>query len=903
MDKLFKDWKNISWHALVIDDVFKKLKTSGKGLNSQEAARRQLEFGPNRLPARRAPSFIEIFFHQFLNPLIYILLIAASVALFLKEIVDAIFIFGVILLNSLVGAWQESKAEKSAVALQNLLKIKTLVRRDGQERSLDAEELAIGDIVFLTSGDKVPADIRIFEAHNLSVDEAFLTGESSAINKNDDVLVEKVTINEKSNLLFAGSTILSGRASGVVIDVGLGTEVGKIADIIASAPTSKPPLIIRMEQFTKKLSFIILFLCFLLALLALGKGMNQLEVFFLVTALAVSAIPEGLPVALTVALSVATVRMSRRRVIVRKLTAVEALGSCTVIASDKTGTLTLNQQTASLIYLASGAELSVSGLGYNGLGKIEGYSQLSKSDKKIMDDSLASAVLANEAKLWREKDVWNYYGDQLDVAFLALAYKAGFKPGDIAGSLESLLDIPYESERRYAAKIYLQAGQQRVAIKGALDKILSFCSQSAASKTKTKFNKESILKKGEELAARGYRVLALADGKFVGKVPAETEDFLEADLKDLRFLSLVCFIDPLHAECREAISTCRQAGIDVVMITGDHPATALFIARELGIAKNSSEVVTGDQISDEELTPEFISLVERTKVFARVSPLQKVKIVKALSSLGHFVAVTGDGVNDAPALKQASIGVAMGSGTDVAKEIATMIVTDDNFASIVGGIEEGRFAYANVRKVVYFLISSGAAEIILFMVAILVGLPLPLFAAQLLWLNVVTNGIQDIALSFEAGEAGAMKQKPRPPREGIFNRNMTTQTIISGLVIGLVTSGTWYYLISVVSWSETEARNFILMLLVLFQNIHVFNCRSESASAFKIPINKNYLLILGVLLAQGLHIFATYNPFFQKVLQLSPISLKNWLMLLAISSSVLWAMEIYKWWLRRVVKK
>lgn len=889
-----KSIDKISWHALEMKEVFKQTQSSSSGLSSQEAKDRQAKFGLNILPSRKVPSIWLIFLHQFFSPLIYILLFAGLVSMFLKEWEDAGFIFAVILLNSIVGAWQENKAEKSAAALQNILKIKTLVRRDHLEQELEAKELVVGDIVFLESGYKVPADVRLFESRNLSVDESFLTGESKAIVKNIDKLKSETSLNKKTNMVFAGSTVFTGRAWGVVVETGLNTEVGNIAGIITSSKKTKPPLIIRMEKFTKNISFIILLLCLVLAAAAMGKGMSGADTFFLVVALAVSAIPEGLPVALTVALSVATTRMSKRSVIVRKLTAVEGLGSCTMIASDKTGTLTVNQQTAKLIYLNSGQSLDVTGEGYNGEGEIKGLTELSKSDKNTLDQTIYSVVLANEAKLWEKEGKWHNHGDAVDVAFLALAHKAKLDFEALENNTKNILEIPYESARRYAGKIYEKGGKKYLAIKGSVDKVLEFSNLN-------KNEAEKIKTKGIELASLGYRVLAVAEDSYTNDVPAQADDIQENKINKLNFLSLVCFIDPLRKESKAAIAKCRQAGIGVKMITGDHPATALFISKELGIALNQDDVVEGSKMGEiKEISPEFLSLVEKTKVFAGVSPVQKLKIVKALVQLGHFVAVTGDGVNDAPAMKQANIGVAMGSGTDVAKETSLMIVSDDNFSSIISGIEEGRFAYSNVRKVVYFLISSGAAEIGIFLFAILASswlpfetLVLPLVAAQLLWLNVVTNGIQDIALAFEAGENGEMKKKPRSPKEGIFNRLMTKQAIVSGSIIAIITFGVWFYLVKS-GESAQYASNYILMLMVLFQSVHVFNCRSEYVSAFKIPLKKNYFLLFGVLIAQGLHIAATYNPFMQRTLQLEPIKLNDWLILLVLASSILWGMEIFK---------
>ncbi len=898
----YKNGSYISWYSLDIKEIYKKLNTSSAGLTNNEAIERQKEFGLNKMPTRKAPAWWLIFLHQFLSPLIYILIIAGIVSIFLKEWEDAGFIFAVILLNSIIGAWQENKAEKSAAALQNLLKIKALVRRDNLEKELDAEELVVGDIVFLESGYKVPADIRLFDARNLTVDEAFLTGESKAVLKKIETLKKDLMVNKRENMLFAGSTVFSGRAWGVVVETGLRTEVGKIADIITATQKTKPPLIIRMEKFTKNISFIILFLCVIIAAVALAMGAEGQETFFLVVALAVSAIPEGLPVALTVALSVATSRMSKKNVIVRKLTAVEGLGSCTMIASDKTGTLTVNQQTARLVQLSSNKQLKISGEGYNGNGVVEFENKLDKDEKGNYYDTIEAVVLANESHLVKEDNYWRQHGDSIDVAFLALAYKSKYSLEKIKKSVENLFEIPYESERRYAGKFYKKNDKVYFAVKGSVDRILDFCDHVRIDSKNKRIDKKLIKEEGVKLAKQGYRVLAVARGEYKGEVPDDPVKFTDKKVTNLRFLSLVCFIDPLRAESREAILKCQKAGIGVKMITGDHSATALFIAKELGIANSEEEVVVGENIEeDQNITPEFLEIVKKTKVFAGVSPLQKLKIVNALNKLGHFVAVTGDGVNDAPAMKQASIGVAMGSGTDVAKETSTMIVADDNFSSIVDGIEEGRFAYSNVRKVVYFLISTGAAEILLFLLAIIsiAFLPLdslipPLMAAQLLWLNVVTNGIQDVALAFEAGEKGEMKKAPRSPKEGIFNSLMTKQTILSGLIIGLFSFAVWFYLIDL-GYSVEYTRNILLMLIVLFQGFHAFNCRSEYTSAFKIPIRKNYFLVFGVLIAQALHVISTHIPFMQNILQLEPISLFTWLILLAMASSILWTMEIFKY--------
>lgn len=885
---------DFNWSMLSLERVLKVVQANSLGLSSQEVQAKQQEFSLNILLKRQAPSFVAIFLRQFLSPLIYILLIAAAISLILWHIEDLVFISGVIFLNALVGAWQENKAEKNAAALQNLLEIKALVRRDNLEQEIEAKYLTIGDLVILESGYKIPADIRLIESNNLRIDESFLTGESEAVEKTATDLNKALPINQQINMVFAGATVLSGRALGVVVAIGQKTEVGKIANLINQNQGIKPPLILRMEKFTKNIAIIILFLCFLLTIVALSRGMALSDTFFLAVALAVSAIPESLPVAMTVALSVATTRMSKRNVIVRKLTAVEALGACTMIASDKTGTLTVNQQTAKIIHLASGTQLKISGAAYRPEGDIEGLKEIKDSDKKLLDKSLEVMVLANEANLYQKNKKWYQHGDTMDLAFLALAHKAHFDFKKLEKSVIKLLRIPYESERRYAAEIYQKNNKNYLAVKGSVAKILEFCPQDSYH--------QKIKETGLQLAAQGYRVLALAQGLYKNEVPSEVNNFQENKINNLKFLALIGFIDPLRSESKTAIKECQQAGIGVKIVTGDHPATAFHIAQELGIATKKEEVISGEKLDSHlEITPEFLEMIKKIQVFAGVSPLQKVKIVKALVKLGHFVAVTGDGVNDAPAMKNAHIGVAMGSGTDVAKETSLMIVKNDNFASIIHAIEEGRVAYNNVRKVVYFVISSGAAEIGIFLFAIIASvwlspdnLLLPLGASQLLWLNVVTNGIQDVALAFEGKEKNEMNKNPRPPQEGIFNKLMTKQVLISGLIMAVVSFFTWAYLINN---GETQryASNYILMLMVLFQSIHAFNCRSEEKSTFRLPLKNNLLLIFGIITAQSLHIAATYIPFFQKSLGLEPIRLHDWFFLLLLASSILWGMELFKW--------
>ncbi len=891
------------WHAVEEFRIYEELQSRIEGLEDNIVAERLLFYGPNTLPVKEPPTIWVILLRQILNPLIFILLAAAVASVVIGEATDASFILVVIALNSGLGAYQEYHAERSAASLQQMLKIRARVRRNGKERIIPSEDIVPGDIVILESGNKVPADLRLLQSNNLASDESFLTGESIAVEKKPGVLPEESTVSERKNILFAGSTVTSGRGIGIVVGTGTETQVGIIAETVTESEGGKPPLVLRMERFVKHISILVLVISACLAVLLKFQGYETAQIFFLVVALAVSAIPEGLPVALTVALSIATKRMSRRNVVVRKLTAVESLGSCTVIASDKTGTLTVNQQTARLIVFPDGNSFSVTGEGYNGEGEIvtAAGGNVSEASREELTKLSELTVLANEASLTKDREQWQYHGDAIDVAFLAMGYKLGIDPAEVKSRLEIRGEIPYESERKFSAAFYEKDGKIYIAAKGAVETILDYCSQMIQKGNLVDLDRKKIEQLEQSMAGKGLRVLAVAGGEWGGT----QFDKSHAELpSSLIFHGLVGFIDPLRPEAVESVKKCKSAGIKVIMITGDHAATAAAIAKELGLADSEEAVVTGRDLIDSGTpdSPAFQKRVLSTHVFARVSPGQKLEIVDALIRSGEFVAVTGDGVNDAPALKRANIGVAMGSGTDVAKEVGLMIVTDDNFASIVAGVEEGRFAYDNVRKVIYLLISTGAAEVLMFFSAVLANLPIPLLAVQLLWLNLVTNGIQDVALAFEGGEPGAMKRKPRRPEEKIFDSRMVMQTIVSGLTIGAVAFIYWYWAVRVENMDEALARNSILLLMVLLQNVHVFNCRSESVSAFRVPFSRNIILVVGVFVAQGIHILSMHTPFMQTILGVEPVSISQWLYSLVLALSVLLVMEIYKMAFRREQK-
>lgn len=887
-----KNDTRVAWHSLDSAMVLARLSATSNGLDVQEARARLLRYGENVMPTRKPPTLLAIFLHQFKSPLIYILLAAAAVSLILQELTDAGFIFIVLLLNATLGTIQEWNAERSAAALQKMLEIVARVRRGGQIGTVPARQLVPGDIVLLESGDRVPADLRLIDVNNLSIDESFLTGENIAPTKRLGDLPEESALGDQTNMAFAGSMVMSGRGVGAVVATATATQVGQIASSVAFAPSAKPPLLHRMERFAHQISYVAGAAVLLLAVVGLLKGMAPVEIFFLAVALAVSAIPEGLPVAMTVALSIAVRRMARRHVIVRKLPAVEGLGSCTCIASDKTGTLTVNQQTVKAITLFGLGRLTVEGEGLEPAGAVMPEPGVPAGvGRELLEQLVTAGVLCNEGELTRDDGQWRSRGDAMDVALLVLAEKAGVPHAMARASAEELGKIPYESERKYAAAFYRTSGLVQVALKGALETVLGFCDRVRTPEGDRPLDPSVIEAEALALAAEGYRVLALAGGEAQDNPATPAR---ESDLPKLALLGLAGFLDPLRPEAKDAVAKCQRAGIRVVMVTGDHPATAYAIASELGLADARSQVVTGVELAGMEAgSAEHRAAVSSARVFARVSPLQKLDIVDALIAEGHFVAVTGDGVNDAPALKRANVGIAMGSGTEVAKDTASLVITDDNFASIEAGVEEGRFAYDNVRKVTYLLISCGLAEVLLFTASLLAGLPLPLTAVQLLWLNLVTNGIQDVALAFEGGEPGAMRRPPRRPTEGMFNALMSQQTIVSGAAMAALWFGGWSWLLAS-GLPEAEARNLLLLLIVLCQNFHAFNVRSEYTSAFRVPISRNYLLFFGVLAAQGLHVLCMHLPPMQKVLGISTATLQQWALMLVLAASMLVVMEVFK---------
>ncbi len=884
-----------AWHAESAKSIAAELEASESGLSTAEVKRRQHRFGLNVLPEKGPTPLWQIVLRQFASPLIYILLVAAVVSAIIGDLKDAVFIGGVLVLNAIIGSYQEWQAEQSSHALKKLLSMHAHVERDGEVREVNAEEVVPGDVLWLESGNRVPADIRLLSSQGLEVDESLLTGESLAVRKDFSWIGEEAaTLADRRNMTYAGSLVARGRAKGIVVATGTATNVGQLALDVMGSGGGKPPLLERMERFTNYVAVGTLFAAAGIGLLgSVLWGHTLIETFFFVVALAVAAIPEGLPVAITVALAVATTRMARRNVIVRNLTAVEGLGSCTLIATDKTGTLTCNELTVREVLLANGNVFSVTGEGFVPKGEVYfGGRPAVKSAHAGLEAIGQAVVMCNEGDLHQRNGDWVWHGDAVDIAALNLGVKLGIHRERALESSPQISSIPFESEHQFAASFHRVADRIEVFVKGAPERILEMCDGNPLSVASRAGLEQTAL----EMASRGFRVIAVARGEVIGGLRSNETPPQPKELELLGFLGM---IDPLRAGAREAVAECQQAGVLVSMVTGDHRITALAIARDLGLAHRDNQVVTASDLegkSEEQLG----AMVKHTRVFARVTPRQKLQIVEAARKAGHYVAVTGDGVNDAPALRAANIGVAMGkAGTDVAREAADLVISDDNFSSIVGGIEEGRIAYDNIRKVIYLLVSMGAAELLMVLLAVITGLPVPLLPVQLLWLNLVTNGIQGVALAFEPGEGDSLRRQPRPPGESVFNRLMVERLLVSVFVVG--GGGFLVYDIALrLGCVVEDARNLLLLSMVLFENFHVGNCRSETRSAFALSPLRSPVLFFGTLGAFLVHIAGMYVPFLQDMLATKPVEPWLWGVAIGVSVLIVPAIELHKWcWSRR----
>ncbi|MDH4232189.1 MAG: HAD-IC family P-type ATPase [Nitrospirota bacterium] len=883
----------MNWYQLRPEETIEKLNSRPEGLNDNEVKERLAEYGPNVLAEAEQISRLRILLAQFSNPLIYILMIAAVITSALGEYIDTGVILAVVLLNAAIGYVQEFKAEQSVRALKKMVVPKALVIRQGKEKEINSEELVPGDIVLLSSGTKVPADIRLLHALELRIEEAMLTGESVPADKTTAPLSEgNLTPGDQRNMAFMGTSVINGRARGVVVETGRNTALGKIAQNVRDIGLVKAPIQEKIEAFARNIGLLVLAASLGIFLVGILMGENVKDMFMTAVAAAVAAIPEGLPIVVTITLAVGVSRMAARNAIVRRLHAVETLGSTTVIGSDKTGTLTKNEMTVRLLY--DGAHTyELTGTGYEPEGELlHEKMPVEAEELEMLRQVFRIGLLCNESDVYEKDGQYRVQGDPTEGALIVAALKAGLSPEEERARFPQLALIPFESERGYMATLHTHGDRKFIFVKGSLDGLLDICTECMI---REELKKDKFFHAADTFGREGLRVLAMA----YKEVPRETGDISHQDVETgLVLAGLQGMIDPPREEALHAIEKCRKAGIRTVMITGDHAITAKAIGKKLGITNEAAEVMTGKELSalsDEEL----YHRVQNVSVYARVAPEHKLRIVQQLKKHDNIVAVTGDGVNDAPALKAAHIGIAMGrSGTDVAKEAADMVITDDNFASIFAAVEEGRVVFDNIKKVTFFLIPTGVAAVLSIIGAMLLGLPIPYVPAQLLWINIVTNGLQDVALAFEPGEKGVASRPPRSPREGIMSKMLLQRTALVGAVISL--GVIFNYAAALRAGDTTEqARTVAVTTMVFFQFFQAWNSRSELKSVFTISPVSNPFLFFGMIAALFAHLAVIYVPAFQWVFRTVPLAIPEWIEILSVSVSVIIAVEIDKFVRRR----
>jgi len=889
------------WH-LFVEEVAVGLGTNlSDGLSEAEAESRREEFGPNLLKEKKGRAPLTIFFEQFRDFIIWVLIGAALVSGVLKEWVDALVIIAIVVLNAVLGFIQEFRAEKSLAALKKLSSPTSRVIRNRQHSIISSSELVPGDVVELESGDHIPADCRlVWHTSNFSVQEASLTGESNPVLKTGIALEEKdIPLSDRANMVYMGTSVVAGKAKVVVIDTGMKTELGKIAGMIQEIKHESTPLQRKLEEFSRFIVRFCFFLVGLVFLLEWLRGGRMMDVFLTAVSLAVAAIPEGLPAVVTVVLALSVQRMIKRNALIRKLPSVETLGCATVICSDKTGTLTKNEMTVQKLF-ASGLVFSVTGVGYEPEGGfLSDGRQVDPDGNPQLQSLLQAAVLCNGAQLVRGGAGYSIVGDPTEAALLTAAAKAGIWKEPEEARFVFVDEIPFDSERKKMTVIR-RSGERIIAFtKGAPEGLLEDCrfvENNGAVRPISAGDRQRILDANDEFAGEAMRVLAVAChdmGPSSGSYKTELAE------KDLTFLGLIAMIDPPRAEVKEAVAKCRQAGIKTVMITGDHKNTAAAIARELGFYREGSLAFSGeelDALSEEAL----LDRVEQISVYARVSSEHKLKVVRAWRRNGEIVAMTGDGVNDAPAVKEADIGVAMGiAGTDVTKEVSDMVITDDNFTSIVSAIEEGRGIYDNIKKFVHYLLSCNTGEILVMFTAALTGLPVPLLPIHILWINLVTDGLPALALGVEPIESNVMYRLPRKTNEPVVTGKRAFLMLAQGVFIAACSLLAFILVLFVEEGGIGRARTAAFIVLACSQLFHSFNCRSMTKSIFELGIFSNNKLVLAALVSFLLQVAVAYFPFGQRIFRTEALGGFDWLMVLVISSFPLWAMEICKIFIRK----
>jgi Ca2+-transporting ATPase len=882
------------WHHLPATEAVAMLESDAtQGLSAEEAAARQARFGPNRLSPKKGRGPLLRFLLQFHQPLIYILLVSALITAALREWVDASVIFGVTLVNAVIGFLQESKAESAIAALAKIVSTSALVVRGGRKSSVPSEELVPGDVVLLAAGDKVPADLRLLQSRELNVDESALTGESLPVTKFVAHLPEDTHIADRLSMAYAGSLVTGGLGTGVVVAIGDGTETGRISRLMEEADVLSTPLTRKIEWFSKILLYAILALAAFTFAIGLWRGETAFDMFMAAVALAVGAIPEGLPAAVTVTLAIGVSRMARRRAIIRKLPAVETLGSTTVICSDKTGTLTQNQMTVQRV-LAGGETFAVGGTGYAPHGRFSlGGEEVELS--AAARECLLAGLLCNDSTLEHKHGAWSVTGDPTEGALTVAAMKAGFEPEQADAEYPRRDGLPFESRHQYMATLH-EGGV--VYLKGAVERVLARCARALDREGReAELDREAVEQAAAEMAGQGLRVLALARGR----VAPGQEEIGHGDVKEgLVFLGLQGMIDPPRPEAIRAVKACHRAGIAVKMITGDHGVTAAAIASKIGLAgEEEIRVLTGRDLA--ELDDEtLMEAVRTTHVFARVEPEQKLRLVRALQATGQVVAMTGDGVNDAPALKQADIGVAMGiTGTEVAKEAADMVLTDDNFASIEAAVEEGRGVFDNLTKFIVWTLPTNFGEGLVITAAIVAGAALPILPVQILWINMTTAVLLGLMLAFEPIEKGIMGRPPRDPGTPILTPALMGRIVIVSALLLAGAFGLFLWELEQgrdLAYARTVAAN----VFVMGELFYLFNCRSMTESMFTLGVFSNRWVVGGVAAMSALQLLFTYLPAMNGWFRTAPIDGWAWLRILLVGAAIYAIIGGEKWLRKRL---
>lgn len=849
------------WHALEITESLARLKTSSQGLTQEEASNRLKQYGLNELAAMGKISPLTIFFRQFKSILILILIGATIISLVTGHSVDALVIFAIVLVSAVLGFIQEYRAEKALEALKTMLSPTTLVIRDGKEVTIPAREIVPGDILVLKEGDKIPADARLIEEINLQTNEASLTGESMPVSKETVRLSLDTLIPDRRNMVFSGTEVTSGKGKALVVATGMNTEFGKIAKQVAIVVKEETPLEKRTKELGKWLGIAALSISFFVMILGILRGMPLIQVILFSIALAVAAVPEALPAVVTGSLAIGMYKMAKKNALVRKMPAVETLGAVTVICSDKTGTLTKGEMTVRKIYVGN-ETVSVTGTGYEPKGEFhtEGDGSILQSEPFSL--IMSGSILCNDAELVIEGDKWHIKGDPTEGALLVAATKAGFQWGEIKKQYPRIGELPFSSERKRMTTVHLTPhGGVHCFMKGAPEIVLGHCAylQELGKVEKlTEEKRNEILMTSEKMAGEALRVLGVA----YKKIPSSTTNFDEDNLeKDLIFLGLIGMMDPPREEAIRAVEICKQVKIRPIMITGDHKLTAVAIAKEVGIYQEGDMVLTGEDL-EKMVDEEFENIVEKVTVYARVSPAHKLRIVQAWKRKGQIVAMTGDGVNDAPALKHADIGVAMGiTGTEVTKEASDLVLADDNFASIVSAIELGRWIYDNIKKYLTYLLQANLVEILVLSIAVLAGYPLPLLPVQILYINLATDGLPAIALGVSPPDPDIMKRPPRNPKETVF-----TKEVKSFLLRAVSIEVPLLLLLFLYSFpfGEQVAQTRLFLVLVFFELIVALNCRSLRYTLLKVRPHK--FLILTVLWEAALIIVLVNIPIARQAL-------------------------------------